>query len=122
MRALIATCAHRVSPSFATVYQAAVTAIQFSSQAKCNGAFDRHLRNEKKRMSLKQKIFAGSLALTLATFMLAGAASSAKRISYADAWRLCQEEISKSGAHAHWVSNERYHRGAACMHKYGHHI
>jgi hypothetical protein len=81
-----------------------------------------HKKMRRKRMSLKRKIFAGSLALTLATSMLAGAAFGAKRITYAEAWRLCKAEIDQSGAHGGGVSNERYHRGAACMHKYGHHI
>lgn len=72
-------------------------------------------------MSLRQKVFVAGLAATLVTSLLGGAAL-AKKITYAEAWRLCKAEIDKSGAHAHWVSNERYHRGAACMHKYGHHI
>lgn len=73
-------------------------------------------------MSLGQKVFAGGLAFALATSMLAGASLGAKRITYAEAWRLCKAEIDQSGAHSAGVSHERYHRGAACMHKYGHHI
>jgi hypothetical protein len=72
-------------------------------------------------MSPIQKAFAAGLAATFVTTLL-GAPLGAKTISYAEAWRLCKAEIDKAGAHAHWVSNERYHRGAACMHKYGHHI
>jgi hypothetical protein len=73
-------------------------------------------------MSLIQKAFAAGLAATLAASLLGSAALGAKRISYAEAYRLCKAEVDAAGAHAHWVSNERYHRGSACMHKYGHRL
>jgi hypothetical protein len=76
----------------------------------------------RKRMSLKQSAFIGGLAFTLATSMLVGAALGAKRITYAEAWRLCKAELDNARVHSGGVSNERYHRGAACMHRYGHHI
>lgn len=73
-------------------------------------------------MSPRQKTFVVGLAATIATSMLAGGTLAAKKIPYAEAWRLCKAEIDSSGAHSAGVSNERYHRGSACMHKYGHHI
>jgi hypothetical protein len=73
-------------------------------------------------MSLGQKAFAGGLAFTLATSVLVGAALGANRPSYAEAWHLCKAELDNARVHFGGVSNERYHRGAACMHKYGHHI
>lgn len=74
---------------------------------------------EEKTMSLRQKAFAAGLAAMLAASLLGGTALGAKKITYAEAYRLCKAEVDSSGAHAHWVSNERYHRGSACMHKYG---
>lgn len=73
-------------------------------------------------MLLAQKAFAGGLALTLATSMLVGAAFGAKRIPYAEAWRLCKAELDNARVHSGGVSNERYHRGGACMHKYGYRL
>jgi hypothetical protein len=73
-------------------------------------------------MSPRQKAFAVGLAATIATSMLASATLAAKRIPYAEAWRLRKAEIDSSGAHSAGVSHERYHRGSACMHKYGHRI
>jgi len=72
-------------------------------------------------MSLKQKVFATGLAAALATSLF-GAAVSAKHMTYAEAYRLCKAEVDSSRAHAAWVSNERFHRGAACMHKYGYRL
>jgi len=73
-------------------------------------------------MFSRQKVFATGLAATLAMSVLGGAALGAKRITYAEAWRLCKAELDNARVHSAGVSNERYHRGAACMHKYGHHI
>ena len=73
-------------------------------------------------MSLRQKAFAAGLAAALVTSLLGGAALGAKHITYAEAWRLCKGELDNARVHSQGVSNERYHRGAACMHKYGHHI
>lgn len=73
-------------------------------------------------MSLRQKAFTGGLAFALATSMLVGGALGAKRPSYAEAWRLCKAELDNAGVPSGGVSNERYHRGSACMHKYGHRI
>ena len=73
-------------------------------------------------MSLKQKAFAAGLAATLGTSLLGGAALGAKHMTYAEAYRLCKVEVDSSRAHAAWVSNERFHRGAACMHKYGYRL
>jgi hypothetical protein len=77
---------------------------------------------EDKAMSLRQKGFATGFAATLAASLLGGAALGAKRITYAEAYRLCKAEVDVAGAHVHWVSNERYHRGSACMHRYGHRL
>lgn len=73
-------------------------------------------------MSLRQKAFVAGLAITFATSLLGGAALGAKKITYAEAYRLCKVEVDSSRAHAAWVSNERFHRGAACMHKYGYRL
>jgi hypothetical protein len=73
-------------------------------------------------MSLQQKTFAAGLAATLAASLLGGPVLAAKRITHAEEYRLCKAEVDSAGAHAHWVSNERYHRGTACMHKYGYRL
>ena len=73
-------------------------------------------------MSLRQKAFAGGLTFTLATSMLVGAALGAKKIPYAEAWRLCKAELDNARVHSGGVSNERYHRGGGCMHKYGYRL
>jgi len=70
-------------------------------------------------MSLKQKAFVAGLAMTLATCVLGGAALGAKRITYAQAWRLCKAELDQDKVYSNWVSNDRYLRGGACMQKYG---
>jgi len=70
-------------------------------------------------MSLKQKLFAAGFIATLATSMTVGAAFGAKKITYAEAWRLCKAELDNSRTYAGWVSNDRYLRGGACMHRYG---
>ena len=72
-------------------------------------------------MSLKQKVFAAGLAAALATSLFGGAALG-KHLTYAEAYRLCKAEVDSSRAHAAWVSNERFHRGAACMHKHGYQL
>jgi hypothetical protein len=72
-----------------------------------------------KTMSLRQKALAAGLAATLATSLLGGVAFGAKKITYAEAWRLCKAELDNSKTYAGWVSNDRYLRGGACMHKYG---
>jgi hypothetical protein len=73
-------------------------------------------------MLLTQKALAGGLAVTLATSMLVGAAFGAKRITHAEAWRLCKAELDNARVPSGGVSNERYHRGGACMHKYGYRL
>lgn len=72
-------------------------------------------------MTLRQKAFTAGLAATLATSLLGGAALG-KKTTYAEAWRLCKAELDSARVQGQGVSNERYHRGAACMHKYGHRI
>ncbi len=73
-------------------------------------------------MSLRQKAFAAGLAATFLTSLLGGAALGAKKVPYAEAWRLCKAELDDARVHSQGVSNERYHRGATCMHKYGYRL
>lgn len=73
-------------------------------------------------MSLPQKALAAGLAAMFATSLLGGAALGAKKVTYAQAWRLCKAELDNARVHSQGVSNERYHRGAACMHRYGYRI
>lgn len=73
-------------------------------------------------MSLGQRAFTAGLAAALVTFLLGGAALGAKRITHAEAWRLCKAELDNARVHSQGVSNERYHRGAACMHRYGYRL
>lgn len=72
-------------------------------------------------MSLRQKAFAAGLAAALVTSLLGGA-TLAKHITYAEAWRLCKAELDNGQVNSPAASNERYHRGAACMHRYGYRI
>jgi hypothetical protein len=73
-------------------------------------------------MSFRQKAFACGLAATLSAALLGGAAFGAKRITHAEAWRLCKVELDNAKIHGGGVSNERYFRGGACMHKYGYRL
>ena len=70
-------------------------------------------------MSLRQKALVAGLSATLATALFGGVALAAKRITYAEAWRLCKAEMDNDKVYSNWVSNDRYLRGGACMHKYG---
>lgn len=76
----------------------------------------------KKSVSLRQRTFAAGLAATLMTSLLGSAAFGAKHITYAEAWRLCKAELDNARVHSQGVSNERHHRGGACMHKYGYRL
>jgi hypothetical protein len=72
-------------------------------------------------MCLKQKAFAAGFAAAFTMSLLASPAL-AKKVTYAQAWRLCKAEMDKDRIYSNWVSNDRFLRGGACMHKYGYRL
>ena len=74
-------------------------------------------------MSVKQRVISSGIAVVIAastTFF--GSALAQKKISHAEAWRLCKAELDKERAPNTLVNNERYFRGGACMHRYGYRL
>jgi hypothetical protein len=60
-------------------------------------------------------IFAGACALT----MVSTDASAQKRVSHAQAWKICKAAMDREGPATTTNTNDRYLRGGACMAKFG---
>jgi hypothetical protein len=49
----------------------------------------------------------------------AASAQSKKKVSHAEAWRICKAALDKEGPATSLNTNDRYIRGGACLAKFG---
>lgn len=74
----------------------------------------------------EETMFKSNVRIAVAVFVAACAmaavsteASAQKKVSHAQAWKICKAALDKEGPATTTNTNDRYLRGGACMAKFG---